>query len=317
VSLGGLASALDTALVLCARGAKVIPVPRGKTAPVIKGWQKLRLCAADLAARIGPVDNLGVLLGEPSGGLVDVDLDAPEAIAVAQELLPATEMIHGRVSKPESHRWYIATPCPATTKFHDVDGKMLLEVRSTGGQTIVPPSRHPSGEDIVWERDGEPAVVAADLLQAQVADVAASALVAQHWPQEGTRQDAALALSGLLLTHGCSENRTRAIVRTAARAARDPEWQKREQAVAATAEKIAIKEAVTGGPTLEGLLTGDGSAVVNLLRKSLHLKGVPPVPEESCRPLLDAGELDLPAITPQAICGLAGCQHSVPVLPLR
>ena len=40
--------------------------------------------------------SLGILLGAPSGGLVDVDIDAPEALALRDRFLPPTRSRFGR-----------------------------------------------------------------------------------------------------------------------------------------------------------------------------------------------------------------------------
>lgn len=62
--------------------------------------------------------------------------------------LPPT-LTSGRESRPHSHWWYVS-PEAETERFKDVNGTMLLELRSTGCQTIVAPSVHPSGERYVW-----------------------------------------------------------------------------------------------------------------------------------------------------------------------
>src|SRR5262249_20597156 len=101
------------------------------------------------------------ILGDVSTGLIDVDLDCPEAIELASAILPATKAVFGRSSKPDSHRLYRASGKFATTKFIDpVSNKMLLEIRGDGGsQTVFPGSLHPSGEAIEWTDDGEPTVI--------------------------------------------------------------------------------------------------------------------------------------------------------------
>jgi len=43
----------------------------------------------------GEAANIGVLLGEPSGNLVDVDLDTTEARAVVPSYLPPTHAVFG------------------------------------------------------------------------------------------------------------------------------------------------------------------------------------------------------------------------------
>lgn len=52
--------------------------------------------------------NLGVLLGEPSGGLVDIDLDIPEAALIAEVVWPSGPTF-GRKNNPKSHRLIICS----------------------------------------------------------------------------------------------------------------------------------------------------------------------------------------------------------------
>src|SRR5438046_1865126 len=88
-------------------GFQPVPVTyRGKKA-LGEGWQNLR-SAVDTLDELFPEAaprNIGLLLGEGSAGLIDIDLDAAEAVAVAPSLLPRTSMIHGRPSKQCSHYW--------------------------------------------------------------------------------------------------------------------------------------------------------------------------------------------------------------------
>jgi hypothetical protein len=78
--------------------------------------------------------NVGVLLGDPSGGLVDVDLDCEQALLVAEQFLPPTGAVFGRPGRPNSHHLYVAPAIEKTQQLRDVDGAMILELRSTGGQ---------------------------------------------------------------------------------------------------------------------------------------------------------------------------------------
>ena len=74
---------------------------------MLKGWTDLRLSESDLPAHFNGTGNIGVLLGEPSGWLVDVDLDCEEAVALAPRFLPPTGAMSGRPGKPASHWWYV------------------------------------------------------------------------------------------------------------------------------------------------------------------------------------------------------------------
>ncbi len=154
-------SALPAATEYTARGWSVIPVPHQSKAPVVAGWQRLRLKAETLAEYFnGHLQNIGVLLGEPSGWLIDIDLDHKLAVKLAPEFLPATSAIFGRVGKPRSHFIYRVTAPIATKKFNSKSAGMIVELRSTRLQTIFPPSTHVTGEPIRWENEiTEPAEV--------------------------------------------------------------------------------------------------------------------------------------------------------------
>ena len=61
------------------RGWRVVPVRPGEKGVSLSGWQHLRLEESDLPRWFAGANphNVGILTGEPSGGLVDVDCDAP------------------------------------------------------------------------------------------------------------------------------------------------------------------------------------------------------------------------------------------------
>ena len=250
-----------------------VPVPPGQKGPTLRGWQNLRLADGDLKRYFPNGSNIGLLLGEPSGGLVDVDLDAPEACAVAAAFLPPTDCVHGRPAKLRSHFWYRCTPAPKTQKFIDPDGTVLLELRSTGGQTLVPNSSH-SEESLGWEGEGEPALVDGKELQRAGGFGASAATLARHWPRaKGSRQDFALALAGFLLRYGLDEDAACLLIQMAARGAGDEEIFKRVRTVMDTARKLKDGQPTTGRPTIERLLLGDGKKVVACLQKWLALRG--------------------------------------------
>ena len=233
-----------------ARGWEPVPVPFRKKRPIVKDWRNKTFGSKDFP---NP-SNIGVKLGEPSGWLIDIDLDCPEAVLLADCFLPPTASVFGRPGKPRSHRFYIAEGAK-TTRFQDVDGGCLVELRSTGGQTIVPPSVHESGESIRWESEGEPARVNyRDLLQA-VSRLAAASLLPRHWPAEGSRQEAALALSGGLLRLRWPESDIRTFVQAVCEGAGDPESHKRIETAKYTTRKA--REKTTGWRRLSELVGED------------------------------------------------------------
>lgn len=163
-------SVTDEAHRLIGLGYRVVPVVAREKGPRVSGWQRLTIDAGEVERHFAEDSNLGVILGEPSGWLIDVDLDCAEAVGLADKHLPHTDAVTGRPGRPRSHRWYIA-PGLTTTREKDERGT-IAELRSTGAQTLVGPSVHPSGE--TYDRlEGRPAEVdGADLEEAFAALVA-------------------------------------------------------------------------------------------------------------------------------------------------
>jgi putative DNA primase/helicase len=294
---GSCRSVLTEALKYLLRGWQPVPVPSRSKAPVIVAWQRLRLTEIDLAKHFVGDCNIGLLLGEASGGLVDVDLDCDEAVRAAPLLLKPTAMRHGRRSRPSSHWWYgLSTTheMPRTVRYRDLGGQTLVELRSTGAQTIVPPSVHPDNEILRWEGDWEPASIDPADLGLAVGKLAAAALIARVWPAGG-RHDATLALAGWLFRAGWSADHVGRFVEAVAVAACDGERQDRLRAVRDTQTALAEGRPATGATRLADLLGGD---VVAKVRGWLGLAVVEApltVDEDDWRdptPMLDA----LPAV---------------------
>jgi hypothetical protein len=218
----------DIALEYIQRGWNPVPVPFKSKKPTGHGWQKRVIREEDVPKYFnGQPQNIGVLMGQTSGGLVDVDLDCPEAIAIAPFILPRTGAIFGRPSARAAHWLYtsdLAAPednvadetqaeDKAVLKFRDSSlfrrpgaGKVtLVELRiggHKGAQTVFPGSTHETGELISWEEPGEPAVVNGAELIKQVKLVAVGALFIRYWPARGARHDAALTVGGFMARAG-------------------------------------------------------------------------------------------------------------------
>src|SRR5687768_13743219 len=93
--------------VECARqyllkGWMPIPVPGGSKNPGFKEWQNFSVDESSLLTHFGNGNNIGLLNGKPSGGLIDIDLDWPIAAVLADVFLPSTKMESGRRSSPRS-----------------------------------------------------------------------------------------------------------------------------------------------------------------------------------------------------------------------
>ena len=157
---------IEVATAYARRGWRVLPVPHREKNPGGNGWQQTDIAETDLPRHFnGRPQNVGVILGIASGGLVDLDLDAPEAAAVADALAPPTPAVFGRDGKPKSHRLYVVPGGLRTRQYRDpADRAMLVELRGDGSkgpgcQTVMPGSTHPSGERVRWDAEGDPAEV--------------------------------------------------------------------------------------------------------------------------------------------------------------
>src|SRR5918993_5375055 len=191
------------------KGLSVVPILANQKKPVMRDWQALRIRPEDIPQYFnGKPQNIGILLGEPSGGLVDVDLDAEEAVKVAGRFLPPT-LTSGREKTPHTHWWFRA-PGAETEKWKDTNGKMLVELRSTGCQTVVAPSVHPDGDRYLWHRGSGSSIAdtSAEDLRRACRELATAVLIARHLPPVGGRHDFAMALAGYLLRPGRLDEKT-------------------------------------------------------------------------------------------------------------
>ena len=160
-----------------------IPVPYKSKVPALDDWTNLRITADTVAEFFnGEEQNIGVLLGTPSNNLTDIDLDCPEAVALAPIILPPTSAVFGRAGKPRSHFLYTVVEPICTKRFQNPinTSETLVEQRSTGGQTVFPGSVHPSGEQIEWASDGKLGRVPGDELEAAVRHLAVACLVRRY-----------------------------------------------------------------------------------------------------------------------------------------
>lgn len=253
-------SAATTALAYINRGWFPVPVPFMQKGPLVKGWQNLRITEESLPQYFnGQVMNIGILLG-PASSLVDVDIDCPEAIKLAPQLLPPTGSIFGRAGSQGSHRIYTTSEFTGqkSEKFKDAKGVCLVELRcSSGLQTVFPGSTHESGEVIEWDLDEDPQSVDLPELAVAVRELAAGCLLLRHYPANGSRHDFALSLAGWLLRCGWAVAKLEYFIEVIAEAAGDDEVQDRIRVVADSKAKINRGAKATGWPTFSKIIGED------------------------------------------------------------
>jgi len=129
-----------------AKGLPVIPLRVMDKRPFFEDWTRYGLTMPSLREQeewvksYGP-NNMGLPLGAQSGlACIDIDSDDPEVEKAILKVLPKSPWIRiGQRGKVIAFR-YNNTP---SRKIFDASGKILLEIISTGGQVVLPPSIHP------------------------------------------------------------------------------------------------------------------------------------------------------------------------------
>lgn len=275
------------------RGFTPIPVVAKEKRPAISQWTKLTFDTADEIEEWFTdweqqgYTNLGVLLGDPSGGLVDVDIDHPKASRLRDYFLPPTPARSGRAGRRHSHYWYVCQEgtLPGSSKRYlmprDEEGRtgaVSVELRASLGQSVLPPSQHPSGEEYLWENDpwgGEqgPAEIDGKLLGARVSMLALATVLLDSWPKQGQRHEAYLALAGGLLrlgdeVHpfwGYRANAAEQLIQALADASNDEDGAdaRVRESVHSTERAIRQGQRVQGFGTLAGIL---GQETVNQIK---------------------------------------------------
>jgi hypothetical protein len=217
----------DVIQILTSLNAVLIPL-KGK-APSPSEWQKLRQSHPDALDPNGSC-NIGVVLGDASNGLVDVDIDSMSALPLADLFLPQTEMVFGRKSKPHSHRIYKCGEPGRTMQWKDDDG-VVIELRGNGGQTVFASSlHHDSGEHVEFEKAGVPTTISWPELENVVVELAVATEISQSY-HFGNRHGIALALAGVLCRAGWSQERNESFIEKLARAHCDNEIEDRLRCV--------------------------------------------------------------------------------------
>ena len=77
-----------------------IPIQCKSKQPVGKGWPELRISKEDIDTYFNEqAINIGILTGQASNGLVDIDIVDTEALRFAPWFLPETKCVFGRASQ--------------------------------------------------------------------------------------------------------------------------------------------------------------------------------------------------------------------------
>lgn len=200
-----ISSKTDRDLVGIARtwheaGIAPIPIqPRSKKPSDGEGWNQNRYRENEFTRVFrNPQSNIGALWGRPSDHVCDIDIDSDFAKEPARRILPQT-YVYGRERRPNTH-YLIRIRSARTMKWKAGDGTMILELRATGTQSLIPGSIHPDGDRYCTEK-----VIPlkfAEMTPAQAESklnrIASIAILARAYPAKGSRHDYVHALTGAL-----------------------------------------------------------------------------------------------------------------------
>lgn len=276
---GASSSKLDAAAVAHSwldRGIQPIPIiPSSKQPKGGDNWNKLIVTPETVVSHFKPGDNVGALWGEPSQWVVDVDLDWDEAALAAPRLLPET-FVYGRYSRPGTH--YLYRSIGATTrKWMGPKKDVIIEIRSTGTQSVLPPSMHPDNERYEINHDVSIIDLSAAKLRVLLDQVAAIALLARAYPESGSRHDFIHSLAGGLLRDGCTGKEVRNLLAALLDAVgrKENDRPQRERTVENTIEHWGSDDRILGWKSLSGWIDDES---MDRIREWIKPKLVEDVP---------------------------------------
>ena len=174
-----------------------VPLRSRSKRPKDKAWPHLRLVQENFDKGVfKPGDNIGALWGEASDHATDIDLDMEESVAVAEHILPET-FIYGRVGKEYSHYVYRVIGAE-TKKGQTQELGTIVEIRSTGSQSVIPPSRHPEGGRYVTDVDIDFTQLTKLDIERFCDEIAVASVFTHFYPEAGSRHDYVHAMTGAL-----------------------------------------------------------------------------------------------------------------------
>jgi len=244
-----------------------VPLRSRSKRPKTKDWPHLRLVYDDLqngAFKRG--DNIGALWGKASDHATDVDLDMEEAIWVAEYILPET-FIYGRTNKEYSH--YIFRVVGAKTrKWQTADLGTIVEIRSTGAQSVIPPSRHPEGGVYYTNKHNNEEFTELTKLDLErfADEIAVAAVFVHYYPKAGSRHDYVHACTGALCHQQWPKKKIHRVMGAVLTVIQDEEDEldDRKGAVVNTIEKHEMGDRTKGFTTLSDWMS---MQVVQALRR--------------------------------------------------
>ena len=254
-----------------------LPVRQPEKRTDLPGWSDPALVQPE----IRPGDNQALRLES----LTDLDLDCPEAVAVAAVVLRDTNTCSfGRSGRGASHYLFDSVGAEYEV-FKDLDGSILLELRhGFGHYTVIPPSRVARKDDpsiideLVFVSSAEPIRVSVGNVRMVACVIATIVLLWQHWQKSG-RHNGLLALAGFLARVNVPQNLAQLILEEITRHADGQVWDECQTSVSNTYAKHAAGAKTTGGGP-QGLVKWLGVDVVARLNEWFKVEDPKSAPRE-------------------------------------
>ncbi|MCO5760318.1 MAG: bifunctional DNA primase/polymerase, partial [Chromatiaceae bacterium] len=221
--------------------------PRAKR-PIAKEWNRVTRQNLDLED-FSEGENVGILWGPESGGVVDVDIDNDLACSLASQFLPQT-FVYGHTSRPRSHYLYRVSEAIKRQTFQNEGGGIVIELRGVGCQSVWPGSIHPDGHLYEVNEDREWADIEVGDLKARLHVLVAATRLLECYPKtEGQRHDFVHAATGAI-ARVSDATLTRRIMQAVVLASSDPDPAQRFRTIESTLESSGT---TAGWPTLAGI----------------------------------------------------------------
>ena len=232
------------------KGILTVPIrAKSKRPKHGEGWNDLRINSETINQYFKPGDNVGGLWGKPSNWIVDLDLDWDEACDAALYLLPET-FIYGRHSRPNSHYLFKCVKASGSKRALK-SGEVIAEIRSTGSQSVLPPSLHPDNERYEINHDVDIIEISRVELERYLDKVSAAAVFIRNYPRKGSRHDYIHALTGALMWGGWKLQETEQFLKAVIENIDDNDLEQRRRTVKNTLEHFKQGDRIQGWTTLE------------------------------------------------------------------
>lgn len=255
----------QTAKYWLEKNVYTVPLRSRSKRPKSTNWPHLRLVEDDLEnGAFKPGDNIGALWGDASDHAVDVDLDMEEAIWVADYILPET-FIYGRTGKERSH--YVFKVMGAQTRKWQVQELgTIIEIRATGAQSVIPPSRHPEGGIYCTDEDEDFTQLTKLDLERYADEIAVAAVFTHFYPDAGSRHDYVHACTGALCHQEWPDEKVGRVMEAVLNVIQDEEDEinDRVNAVRNTVEHHKVGDRTKGFTSLEAWMS---MPVISALRR--------------------------------------------------